>query len=110
MATALMPNFHDFDVGLHDVFDRGFLEHVDRFADCARKERLDSGHHVQMSAPGDGAAASGRRQRAIEDRQIFRFEPGRTLDLAMAVNVGNDLRCFLRRAAEVHPTLRARYC
>ena len=55
---GLQAELPGLDVGLHDVFDGGFLGHVDGLADGAGKERLRGGHHVQVAAPGDGAAAA----------------------------------------------------
>ena len=100
---AQLPRF---DIGLHDVFDRGFLGHVDGLADGAGEEGLHGRHHLQMAAPGDGASAAGRSQRAIENRQMLGLEPGRAFDGAGAIDVRNDLRGFLGRISEVHQRLR----
>ena len=100
---AQLPRF---DVGLHDVFDRGLLGHVDGLADGAGEEGLRRRHHLQVAAPGDGASSAGRGQRAIENRQMLGLESGRAFDGAVAIDVRNDLRSFLGRIAQVHQRLR----
>ena len=58
---GLQAGLPGLNVGLHDVFDGGFLGHVDGLADRAGKERLRRRHHLQMAAPSDRASALGRK-------------------------------------------------
>ena len=88
---GLQPELPRFDVGLHDVFDRGFLGHVDGLADGAGKERLRRRHHSAGGRARRSSAAAHRRERAIENRQVLGLETGRAFDFAGAVDVGNDL-------------------
>ena len=85
---AQLPGF---DIGLHGVFDRGLFRHVDGLADRSREEGLHGGHHLQVTVPGNGAPAAGKRQRAIENGKVLSLEARRSFDRALEINMRNDL-------------------
>ena len=105
---GLQSEFPGLGVGLHDVFDRRFFRHVDGLADRAGNERLRCRHHAEVTAPGNRAASSHRRQRTIEHVEVFGLEARRAFDRAVRVDVIYDLRHLLRRITELHQRLRHR--
>ena len=85
---ALLPRQH---VGAHDVLGRGLVRHVDGLADGARDEGLHGAHHLDVAAVVDAALTVGRRECAVEHRQVLLLQPRRALDGLVLVDVGHDL-------------------
>ena len=48
-GDRLQTELPAFDVGVHDVVDRGRFRQVDRLGDRAAEERLRGGHHPEMA-------------------------------------------------------------
>ena len=89
-GNGLEAELPSLDVRLHDLFDRAFSRHVDRLGDSTGEERLDGGHHLDVTHVRDGAASAGGNDRAVEYRQVL-FAKGRgPFDEAVLVNVVDD--------------------
>src|ERR1035437_5022019 len=81
------------NVSVADLGDGAFVRHVDGLGNRTADERLRGGHHFQMRQVTDAALALMRFERAIEDRQMVRFQAaanGRTIFL----NVFNRVAFF----------------
>ena len=90
-GDGLQPQAPGLEVGLHNLFHRSLLRHVDRLGDGPADEGLHGGHHLEVAAVSDGAGAAGRLERAIEDGQVLLLQVRGGLDGAGAVNVVDDV-------------------
>src|ERR1035437_10053132 len=89
-----------FGVGGHDVLHRALFGHVDGLGNGARDERLDGGHHLDVTHVVDGAGSILRTEAAIEYRQMLRLQFGSALDSAGGIDVGDDLLHLFGRVAQ----------
>src|SRR5262249_24262393 len=104
-SYSLQPQLPRFAVRIADVFDRGFLRHVDGLGDRAGKERLRRSHHFHVPGPGNGPA-TGSGKRAIEHREMLGLQIRRAFHGAGFIDVRDDFAGLLGRVTELQQRLR----